>query len=149
MKNALKDAAQLDDEMLACVAYTSYVKAVGGKSYNGDPLPTWEVMVKDPAKVNLVKAWRASSQAVAKKVIECTPRMVKHILAESGIGPTDLVALAGKSPTRYPSTNPPSRLRALSKPTRCCGTRVLLLGTGIYSCACGKHREPINARPAA
>jgi hypothetical protein len=49
---------------LGGVAYTAYAAAVGGKAFNGDPLPTWKAMVADPAKERLVEAWSIAADAV-------------------------------------------------------------------------------------
>lgn len=50
-------------EASAQAAWTAYSSAVGGKAFNGDPLPTWEVMVADPNKKHLVAGWRAAANA--------------------------------------------------------------------------------------
>lgn len=49
---------------LAGVLYETYCAAVGGKAFNGDPLPSWEEMSKDSSKVKQTEGW----QAVARKV---------------------------------------------------------------------------------
>lgn len=39
--------------------YAEYCKTVGGLSFNGDPLPTWDEMRADKTKRKIVKAWCA------------------------------------------------------------------------------------------
>ena len=48
---------QLDMEENAGALYSSYCRAVGGKAFNGDPLPDWETFKADPNKQLQVKAW--------------------------------------------------------------------------------------------
>lgn len=43
--------------------YTEYCEAVGGKAWNGDPLPTWEEFKADPAKQKQVAAWNRAASA--------------------------------------------------------------------------------------
>ena len=50
-------------------AYIAYCVAVGGKAWNGDPLPTWEVMTEDSAKQHLVSAWRTAGLEAAKAFV--------------------------------------------------------------------------------
>jgi len=45
-------------ETNAGILYTLYCEEVGGKAYNGDPLPDWENFRKDPAKAVQANAWR-------------------------------------------------------------------------------------------
>jgi hypothetical protein len=54
---------------LAQTAWDAYSAAVGGRAFNGDLLPNWDVMVADPKKQNLVKAWRATAEAVRHEVL--------------------------------------------------------------------------------
>jgi hypothetical protein len=42
---------------LAEKLYTKYCQAVGGKAFNGDPLPSWPEFVEDPAKAKQANAW--------------------------------------------------------------------------------------------
>lgn len=37
--------------------YTTYCASVGGKAFNGDPLPTWEEFYGDSEKQIQVRAW--------------------------------------------------------------------------------------------
>lgn len=39
--------------------YETYCAAVGGKAFNGDPLPSWHDFKADPKKQVQVAAWRA------------------------------------------------------------------------------------------
>lgn len=50
----------------AKVGWDAYKEAVGGKTYNGDPMPTWEELCEDETKAGIVKAWEAAGQAVWK-----------------------------------------------------------------------------------
>jgi hypothetical protein len=50
-------------DALADFLYTAYCDAVGGKAFNGDPLPDWETFSKDPAKQKQVNAWLATAGA--------------------------------------------------------------------------------------
>lgn len=54
----------MSTEELTEVAWSAYVKAVGGKSYNGDPLPTWPELARDHGKEKIVNAWRSAVEAV-------------------------------------------------------------------------------------
>lgn len=45
-------------ENLAEVLYTQYCHDVGGKAFNGDPLPSWPVFSADEKKQVQVAAWR-------------------------------------------------------------------------------------------
>lgn len=49
-----------------CDAYSA---AVGGRAFNGDPLPTWEEMCNDEKKAHLVKAWVAAAGGVHNALI--------------------------------------------------------------------------------
>ena len=54
----------------AGAAYTAYCESVGGKAFNGDLLPTWEFMCKDPSKTKLVEAWCRAADATIDHFIE-------------------------------------------------------------------------------
>ena len=43
--------------------YEAYCVAVGGKAFNGDPLPNWEAFLADPAKKKQSDAWIAVTMA--------------------------------------------------------------------------------------
>lgn len=49
------------------LAYETYSEQVSGKSFNGDPLPSWEEFSKNPSKQKQVKAWRALVEALFDK----------------------------------------------------------------------------------
>lgn len=49
--------------------YDIYTAAVGGKAWNGDPLPTGKEFINDPAKQLQANAWRA----VAEHTISAIP----------------------------------------------------------------------------
>jgi hypothetical protein len=53
------DLVRVLQEHEACAgrAYTAYCAAVGGKAFNGDPLPDWETFRADPAKKKQSDAW--------------------------------------------------------------------------------------------
>ena len=55
-----------DEEELAEQLYECYCIAVGGKAFNNDPLPSWEVFRGDPKKQKQSDAW----VEVAKKAME-------------------------------------------------------------------------------
>ena len=61
--------ACLSDTLLACCMYTAYCNAVGGKAYNGDPLPDWDTLTKDPTKQKIVTGWYAAVSAVRPKLV--------------------------------------------------------------------------------
>lgn len=44
-------------EQIANRCYTEYCEQVGGKAFNGDPLPKWEEFQADPAKAKQVAGW--------------------------------------------------------------------------------------------
>ncbi len=46
------------------IAYAAYCREVGGRSVNGEPLPTWEELNDDPGKARVVSGWHASANAV-------------------------------------------------------------------------------------
>jgi hypothetical protein len=50
-------------ENLAGSFYTIYCQEVGGKAFNGDPLPTWEEFSKDPNKQKQANGWRAVAES--------------------------------------------------------------------------------------
>jgi hypothetical protein len=52
------------DEM-AEKMYTKYCEAVGGKAFNGDPLPAWKDFVSDEKKLKQVVAWREVAKLFA------------------------------------------------------------------------------------
>lgn len=56
-------------EMLACLLYETYCRAVGGKAFNGDPLPRWTAFRADPTKRAQSEGWLR----VAEKAIQVLP----------------------------------------------------------------------------
>lgn len=42
---------------LADILYTTYCKAVGGKAFNGEPLPDWDTFVNDDNKETQAEGW--------------------------------------------------------------------------------------------
>lgn len=64
-------------EQIAGQLYDVYCAAVGGKAFNGDPLPAWAEFSKDPAKKKQADAWRT-----AARVNDATQRLIReHRLA--------------------------------------------------------------------
>ncbi len=43
--------------------YTVYCESVGGKAYNGDPLPDWNDFHNDPSKDKQSKGWMDAADA--------------------------------------------------------------------------------------
>lgn len=70
--NTKENSSLQSDDLLGKIAYNAYTKSVGGKSWNGDDLPTWDEMSLDIKKERLVTAWKEAGQAVFKytKLIE-------------------------------------------------------------------------------
>lgn len=54
-------------DALAGQLYTAYCQEVGGKAYDGKPLPTWVEFSKDPIKRQQVNGWRAVAVAAIKQ----------------------------------------------------------------------------------
>lgn len=62
---ALSKARPIPEE-LAGLIYSIYCEEVGGKAFNGDPLPDWKTFSADPAKEKQSKAWiKAAAVALA------------------------------------------------------------------------------------
>lgn len=47
------------------IAYDAYCESVGGKAYNGEPLPAF----KDIAKESVRRGWEAAAGAVAEALV--------------------------------------------------------------------------------
>lgn len=47
----------LKESVVASKLYETYCKAVGGKAFNGDPLPSWREFAADESKKKQVDAW--------------------------------------------------------------------------------------------
>lgn len=54
----------MDSKNLAGRLYEKYCAEVGGKAFNGDPLPSWQEFSSDPSKQKQANAWIASAQEV-------------------------------------------------------------------------------------
>ena len=53
-------------ESLAGILYRRYCEGVGGKAFNGDPLPSWETFRADPEKQKQSDAWIATAEEAQK-----------------------------------------------------------------------------------
>ena len=53
-------------EQIASNLYSVYCESVGGKAYDGKPLPDWNTFRADPQKAKQVEGW----MAVARKAAE-------------------------------------------------------------------------------
>lgn len=113
--------------VLGKTAWEAYAAAVGGKAFNGDPLPTWEAMGLDNKKAHLVSAWIKAAEAVEAYVLSATSEMNRN--------PNSQVQ-------SWPPALPPL-LRTLPQRTRCCGAINLTLNSSQYSCPCGDHVESV------
>lgn len=49
---------------LGQIAYDAYCKSRNWKAFNGDPLPKWKDMKKDPKRADLIPSWEAAGKAV-------------------------------------------------------------------------------------
>lgn len=144
--------SNVTDDELGEAAYETYCKAVGGKAFNGDPLPSWAVMCKDEKKINLVLAWKKAGRAVATLVEKkLPPAPVVGVVGASSPPFAVTGALSGRasSPGVANSSMPPP-IRQLKTRTKCCGSQSmsLILG-GNYSCPCGDTvltPEQVNER---
>ena len=56
-------------DSLAEELYETYSEAVGGKSFDGSPLPSWEIFKKDPEKIKQVRGWLAVAWKARHTVI--------------------------------------------------------------------------------
>lgn len=52
----------INKEHIAGELYKVYCESVGGKAFNGDPLPDWETFVNDPSKKKQSDAWIAAAE---------------------------------------------------------------------------------------
>ena len=57
-----------ESEELAGILYEEYCKAVGGKAFNGDPLPNWVTFRNDPNKQKQSDAWIAVAEVAIMTV---------------------------------------------------------------------------------
>jgi hypothetical protein len=53
-------------ERLAGAMYTAYCAAVGGKAFNGDPLPDWQNFRADPFRREQYQGWIAAAAAIGE-----------------------------------------------------------------------------------
>lgn len=60
----------IDRETLACEMYTTYCKAVGGKAFNGDNLPSWQEFSNDPNKQLQAEAWRIAADRALELLLQ-------------------------------------------------------------------------------
>lgn len=51
----------INREYIASELYRVYCESVGGRAFNGDPLPDWETFSTDPAKSKQANAWFAAA----------------------------------------------------------------------------------------
>lgn len=56
----------IDAEKIARDMYDAYCSAVGGKAYNGQPLPQSDEFFADPHKQPQADAWRAAARVALK-----------------------------------------------------------------------------------
>ena len=52
----------INREYIAEELYRVYCLAVGGKAFNGDPLPDWETFYTDETKEKQANAWIAAAE---------------------------------------------------------------------------------------
>lgn len=65
-------------------AYETYNKAVGGKAFNGDPLPSWDEFAADEKKQKQVGAWIAIGELVFSLLtFQQTEQVVKETNASN------------------------------------------------------------------
>lgn len=69
-------------ESLANILYDKYCEAVGGKAFNGDPLPPWTAFSTDPAKAKQSNGWRVVAATAYNAIIsefadECKRKLIK------------------------------------------------------------------------
>lgn len=53
----------MDFKTLAAIIYAEYCEAVGGKAFNGDPLPDWQSFRSDQSKKRQADAWECAALA--------------------------------------------------------------------------------------
>lgn len=64
---SLENFRDSDSEIEAGIAYETYCRKVGGKAFNGDPLPDWTTFRSDPKKKVQSDAWVAVSDAMKQQ----------------------------------------------------------------------------------
>ena len=60
----------LKTDELAGKLYTTYCAAVGGKAFNGDPLPPWSEFRADEKKTKQSEAWIETARAAVAALLE-------------------------------------------------------------------------------
>lgn len=53
----------INEYIVAERLYTVYCQAVGGKAFNGDPLPSWDEFINDQTKEKQSTAWLKTAEA--------------------------------------------------------------------------------------
>jgi hypothetical protein len=61
-------------EVTARAAWDAYSMVVGGKTYGGDPMPTWDALVVDSSKSLIVAGWKAAANAAVTAFFASTSR---------------------------------------------------------------------------
>lgn len=67
----------MNPDILAHKIYDDYCEAVGGKTFNGDPLPKSDEFFNDPAKQKQADAWRSACKEPQAMLLE-TARNLGH-----------------------------------------------------------------------
>ena len=65
----LTDTLMVNKAAHAEAAYTAYCLSVGGRAFNGDPLPDWKTFSTDPSKSVQAKAWIDAATAVLQSCL--------------------------------------------------------------------------------
>jgi hypothetical protein len=60
----------INRDIVAEELYTAYCAAVGGKAFNGDPLPDWKTFAADPTKKKQCDAWLATADRALQLLLE-------------------------------------------------------------------------------
>ena len=66
----------LESEVLARVMYDVYCAAVGGKAFNGDPLPPSHVFFLDQSKQLQANAWRKTAIVAIRQTMKAINKIV-------------------------------------------------------------------------
>ncbi len=66
----MQDQTLSKKEQLAHKMYDDYSEAVGGKAFNGDPLPKSEEFFNDPTKTKQSGAWIVAAETAVKFILE-------------------------------------------------------------------------------
>lgn len=62
----------MDKDILAKKIYDKYCEAVGGKAFNGDPLPKSGEFFSDPTKQKQADAWREACKDIYELLLATT-----------------------------------------------------------------------------